>query len=124
MGLLLLTFAFVIGYATFVENDYGDAYLKEYSERVLQTYHQFVVLTQKNMEGRMVESIFHLKNGVFNNGGLVNISKQDLAEFTAMSKESAISVLKVFQEEGFIEMNGKDIKVLSESSLQKIAAHG
>jgi CRP/FNR family transcriptional regulator len=69
-------------------------------------------------------SIFHLKNGVFNNGGLVNISKQDLAEFTAMSKESAISVLKVFQEEGFIEMNGKDIKVLSESSLQKIAAHG
>ena len=38
--------------ATFME-----AYIKEYSVRVLHTYQQFSVLTQKNMEGRMAESI-------------------------------------------------------------------
>ena len=103
---------------------FRDAYLKEYSERVLQTYHQFVVLTQKNMEGRMAESILYLKNHVFNNGGLSFLSKQDFADYTAMSKESANRVLKRFQDEALIEMKGKDLKVLNEPSLQRIAEHG
>ena len=103
---------------------FRDAYLKEYSERVLQTYHQFAVLTQKNMEGRMAESILYLKDKVFQNGALKNISKQDLAEFTAMSKESAIRVLKEFKDEGYVELEGKNIKILKEEALRNIALHG
>lgn len=101
-----------------------EGYLKDYSERVLQTYHQFALLTQKNMEGRLAESILYLKDRVFQNGSIKFISKQDLAEFTAMSRESAIRVLKDFKDEGYIDFQGKIIHVLDVKSLQKIAQNG
>jgi len=103
---------------------FREGFLKGHSERVLQTYHQFAVLTQKNMEGRMAESILYLKDKVFQNGALKNISKQDLAEFTAMSKESAIRVLKEFKDEGYVDLDGKNIKILQEEALRNIALHG
>ena len=103
---------------------FRDAYLKEYSLRVQHTYKQFAVLTQKNMEGRMADSILYLKDEVFHNGSIKNIPKQDLAELTAMTKERAIRVLKEFKDEGHIEVNGKTISILNRKALQQIALRG
>lgn len=101
-----------------------EAYLQKYSERVLRTYQQFAVLTQKNMEGRMAESILYLNNEVFRNGVIKNVSKQDLAELTAMTKESAIRVLKDFKEDGLIEIENHNISVLDQKALEQVAMHG
>ncbi len=101
-----------------------EAYLKGYSERVLHTYQQFAVLTQKNMEGRMAESILYLNNQVFRNGEIKNVSKQDLAELTAMTKESAIRVLKEFKEDGMIEIIDHRISILDQKALEQVALHG
>lgn len=101
-----------------------EAYIKEYSERVLHTYKQFSVLTQKNMEGRMAESILFLNNQVFKNGLIKNVSKQDLAELTAMTKESAIRVLKEFKDDGMIEIIDHNISILDQKALQQVAVHG
>jgi len=100
------------------------AYLKHYSEKIRQTYHQFAVLTQKNMEARMAESILYLKDRILCNGALKEISKQDLAGFTAMSKESAIRVLKDFKDEGYIAIDKQEIHILNAEALRKIAALG
>ncbi len=105
--------------ATFME-----AYIKEYSERVLHTYQQFSVLTQKNMEGRMAESILFLNSQVFQNGVIKNVSKQDLAELTAMTKESAIRVLKEFKDDGMIEIVNHNISILDQKALEQVAVHG
>ena len=105
--------------AKFMEN-----YLKDYSERVLHSYQQFAVLTQKNMEGRMAESILFLNNQVFKNGVIKNVSKQDLAELTAMTKESAIRVLKEFKDDGLIEIVDHEISILNQKALEKVAIHG
>ncbi len=105
--------------ATFME-----AYIKEHSQRVMHTYQQFAVLTQKNMEGRMAESILYLNNQVFRNGVIKNVSKQDLAELTAMTKESAIRVLKEFKEDGLIEIENHNISILDQKALQQVALHG
>ena len=101
-----------------------EAYLKEYSERVLHTYRQFSVLTQKNMEGRMAESILYLNNHIFMNGAIKNVSKQDLAELTAMTKESAIRVLKEFKEDGILEIVDQKIHILNQKALEQVARHG
>lgn len=101
-----------------------EAYLKAYSERILHTYHQFAILTQKNMEGRMAESIIYLKDKVFNNGAIKNVSNQDLAELTAMTKESAIRVLKGFKDDQLIEIVDQTINVLDKKALRKIALYG
>lgn len=105
--------------ATFME-----AYLKEFSSRVLHTYQQFAVLTQKNMEGRMAESILFLNNQVFKNGVIKNVTKQDLAELTAMTKESAIRVLKDFKDDGLIEIVDHNISILDQKALEQVAVHG
>ncbi len=99
-------------------------YLKYHSEKIRQTYYQFTVLTQKNMEARMAEAILYLSNHIFCNDIISGISKQDLADFTAMSKESAIRVLKDFKEEGSIGIEKLDIQLLRPESLQRIAALG
>lgn len=101
-----------------------ESYLRKYSLKVQHTYHQFAVLTQKNMEGRMAEAIIYLQDQVFNNGSIDNIPKQDLAELTAMTKESAIRVLKEFKDDGLIEVNSKSLKVKDKKALQLIARHG
>lgn len=101
-----------------------ESYLKNYSERVLHSYQQFAVLTQKNMEGRMAESILYLNNQVFRNGVISNVTKQDLAELTAMTKESAIRVLKDFKEDGLIEIIDQKISILDQKALEQVALHG
>jgi CRP/FNR family transcriptional regulator len=101
-----------------------EAYIKSHSERVMHTYQQFAVLTQKNMEGRMAESILYLNNQVFRNGVIKNVTKQDLAELTAMTKESAIRVLKEFKEDGIIDIVDHNISILDQKALQQVALHG
>lgn len=105
-------------------NAFMEAYLREFSQRILHTYYQFSALTQKNMEGRMAESILYLKDQIFNNGSIKNISKQDLAELTAMTKESALRVLKEFKDDGLLEVNGSEIRIIDQKAMQKIANYG
>jgi len=101
-----------------------DAFLKEYSERVQQTYRRLIILTQKNMEARMAEAILHLKETQFANGFIENINKLDLAEFTAMSKESAIRVLKEFKDENYIDLEGQNISIKDAQALENISLYG
>jgi CRP/FNR family transcriptional regulator len=101
-----------------------EAFLRYHSDKIRQTYYQFTVLTQKNMEARMAEAILYLSKTVFCNAIIKGISKQDLADFTAMSRESTIRVLKDFKDEGFIDLDRQDIKVIHAESLQKIASLG
>ncbi len=101
-----------------------EAYIKEYSEGVLHTYQQFSILTQKNMEGRMAESLIYLNDYIFGNGLIKNISKQDLAELTAMTRESAIRVLKEFKDDGLLEIVNQTINILDKKALKRIALHG
>ena len=69
----------------------------------------------------MAEAIIYLKDGVFNNGSIRHIPKQDLPELTAMTKEITIRVLKKFKDEGLIDISGKTIEIRDKKALQQIA---
>jgi len=104
--------------------EFMDGYLKERNEKVLHTYEQFSILTQKNIEGRMAESLLYLYDQIFNNQAIEHISKRDLGELTAMTLESVIRVLKVFKDDELIEITDEKIKIKDKKALQKIALHG
>jgi CRP/FNR family transcriptional regulator, polysaccharide utilization system transcription regulator len=104
--------------------EFMSEYLRQHSLRIAHLYNKLTVLTQKNMEGRMADSIIFLEDDIFKNGEIEHVSKHDLAELTAMTKESAIRVLKVFKEEGHIEIDKQRIKILNKKALQQIALHG
>lgn len=104
--------------------EFMDLYLKGFSSRIQHTYNQFSLLTQKNMAGRMATSILYLTDEVFNNGSIKHIPKQDLADYTAMTKESAFRVLKEFKEEGLIDVKKDLIEIKNRKNLEKIALYG
>jgi CRP/FNR family transcriptional regulator, polysaccharide utilization system transcription regulator len=101
--------------------EFHEAFVADCSQRFLHVLNHLVVLTQKNMEGRIAEALLYLKNQVFGQSQIRLISRQDLADLTAMTKESAMRVLKDFKSEGLVEENANEITVLDEKALVRIA---
>ena len=105
-------------------SDFMEAFTQEFAEGIKHTYDQFAVLTQKNMEGRMADSLLYLSEEIYQGDSLEYITKQDLAEITAMTKESAIRVLKQFKDEGLVENGSNKIEILNKAALRQIAQYG
>ena len=100
---------------------FQEEFIKEFSSRYVSTVNHFVILTQKNMEGRIAEAILYLYRHVFDRGAIRHVSKQDLADLTAMTKESALRVMKEFKLEGVVEEDNNEIHLLDEKALTRIA---
>jgi len=99
--------------------------LKHTNEQVIRNYRNFISLTQKQMHGRIADALLHLSQTIFpeESKGFV-ISRQDLADFTAMAKESAIRILKEFSNEKLITLDGKRIIVNQHEALESISEKG
>jgi CRP/FNR family transcriptional regulator len=54
----------------------------------------------------------------------MTISRQDLADLSGMSKESAIRILKEFKNEGILSVDGKTLNILNPQQLRKISETG
>ena len=55
---------------------------------------------------------------------IITISRQDLADLTAMSKENVIRVMKVFKDQGLIRVEGNVVEVLNKKEMLRIGAVG
>lgn len=86
---------------------------------------RFFCLTCKQSYGRLADIILCLSNRVFKTEEFeLPLSRKDLADLSGMGSETVIRMLKSFKEEGLIEMQGKNIKVLKPERLQKISETG
>jgi len=84
-----------------------------------------VGLSQKQMHGRIADALIYLSKEIYNSkvvGG--EISRQDMADYTSMSKDSAIRILKEFERDEIIILDGKRIEILSDERLQEISQRG
>jgi CRP/FNR family transcriptional regulator, polysaccharide utilization system transcription regulator len=87
--------------------DFALNLFKWVNHHTLLNYYKFIELTQKGMHGRIAGALLYLHNEIFNNGHEgIRINRQDLADLTAMSKESAIRILKEFKDENTITVDG------------------
>jgi CRP/FNR family transcriptional regulator, polysaccharide utilization system transcription regulator len=102
-----------------------DEFMKDFSRNVLEVYGRLLVLTQKQMPGRMADTLLYLFNEVFQSSKFIlNLSKEDLADLSGMSKESAIKILRQFQKEKIINLTNNEIELSDPVSLQKISKLG
>lgn len=106
---------------------------RQFAISLIEHYHQMsnhmfntlVNLTQKYMPGRVADTILYLKNDIFReNPFMVPFSRQELAEMSAMTKESFVRILKEFKASKLIKSDGKYIEVLDEESLILISING
>src|ERR1035438_5866346 len=75
-------------------------FMKDFSKSILSVYNRLINLTQKQMPGRMADTLLYLFNEVFNTSTFPRIiSNYDLADLSGMSKDSAVKVLRSFDKD-------------------------
>ncbi len=91
-----------------------------------ETIHgRFFCLVHKQTYGRMADILLCISNRVFKSKEfLMPISRKDLAELTGMNPETVIRILKKFQDDGLIQINGKSIEILDYDRMIKLSEAG
>lgn len=95
------------------------------NERDIRHFEKFISLTQKQMHGKVAEILLYLNKNIYPTKPMyITISRQDMADMAALTKESIIRVLKEFKDAGFIAMQGNELKILNEKVLKNISDNG
>lgn len=87
-----------------------------------------VALSQKHIRGRLAESLMLLANKYgFEHDGTtlkVYISREDIANLSNMTTSNAIRTLSTFANEKLIAIDGRKIKIIDLTRLDRISRHG
>ncbi len=108
-----------------VNQNFADEFLKDFSRDVLTVYNRLIYLTQKQMPGRMADALIYLFDEIFQQKKFpMLLSRFDLADLSAMSRESAVKILRDFQKEGLVRISDHEIELLDEEALRTISRIG
>jgi len=103
-------------------NKFSELVIKHLSLRTIINFDKIVSLTQKQMHGRMADALLYLSENIFERKSFdMVISRQDLADLSAMSKDSAIRILKEFKYEHIISVERNEIKISDINKLKNIS---
>ena len=104
---------------------FAEQFLIHCSGNYLAALDRMVGISQKQMHGRMADALIYLSEDIYESKAIgEEISRQDIAEYTCMSKDSAIRVLKEFERDKIVGLHGRQIKVLDSGRLREIADKG
>lgn len=105
--------------------DFAEEFLKRVSLQAIFNFNQLLSLTQKQMPGRIADVLFYLCENIYGKNPFeLTISRQDLADLSGMSKESAIRILKEFKDEGILSLQGNTMEILNIRQLRQISETG
>ncbi len=105
--------------------DFADEFIRRISLMTIFNFEQFISLTQKQMNGRIADALFYLSDQIYcSNPFKMTITRQDLADLSGMSKESAIRILKEFKDEGILAVDDNHFNILNPQQLKKISETG
>jgi CRP/FNR family transcriptional regulator, polysaccharide utilization system transcription regulator len=105
--------------------DFAEEFITRVSQQAIFNFDQFISLTQKQMHGRIADVLFYLSETIYcANPFEMTISRQDLADLSGMSKESAIRILKEFKDEKILTIKGNTVHILTPKQLRQISETG
>jgi CRP/FNR family transcriptional regulator len=105
--------------------DFSEEFIRRVSIQAIFNFEQLISLTQKQMPGRIADVLFYLSDKIYGQNPFeMTISRQDLADLSGMSKESAIRILKEFKEEGILSVQGNHVEILNLKQLRQISETG
>lgn len=99
--------------------------IKRANLRDINNFRKFEVLTQKQMPGRVADTLLYLYKSIYkSNPYTLTITRQDLADMASITKEGTIRVLKEFKDAGHISLTGNELSILNEKALISISENG
>jgi CRP/FNR family transcriptional regulator, polysaccharide utilization system transcription regulator len=102
-----------------------EAFLHDLSLKHLQLRSRLLSVTIKQSHGRLADVLLYLSERIFlNNNFDIILSRQELADFTGMSKEGTIRILKEFKNDGLIDFQNQNFQILDKKRLTEISVNG
>ncbi|MCX6268621.1 MAG: Crp/Fnr family transcriptional regulator [Bacteroidetes bacterium] len=97
-------------------------FMKDFSRNTLAVYNRLLCLTQKQMPGRMADTLIYLFEEIFESKKFpMYLSRQDISELSGMSKDSAVKILREFQNDKIINLSDAEMELLDPEALQRIS---
>jgi CRP/FNR family transcriptional regulator len=105
--------------------DFAEGFMNYCGTCSTRTFEHLVGITQKQMHGRIADVLIYLAEKIHNKLEFdITLSRQDIAEFSGMSKDSAIRIIKEFENEGIVRASGKNININKMDLLKEISVKG
>lgn len=99
-------------------------FIKHLNTVTIMYYEKMMSLTHKQMHGRIADSLLYLLKIYNSNSFETALSRQDIADLSAMTKESGIRILKEFKDDGIIDYDTNNFHILNEEALKQISKTG
>ena len=91
----------------------------------INALNKLICLTQKQMNGRLADALLYLHDYVYEtNPFQIGISRRELADMTALSKESVSRILRQFKDEKIINLKGSRIEILNMDAVRLMSEVG
>jgi len=108
-----------------MNSEFAEKLLEYCANSYLFTLDRMVGLSQKQMHGRIADALLYLTGKIYKSDIVgPEISRQDMADYTSMTKDSAIRILKEFERDQIINLVGRNIEVIDIPRLQDISSRG
>jgi len=109
-------------------NDFSFNIIQKLAHELAFSNGRMVTLTQKHIRGRLAESLLLLKDkyGVEHDGTTLRVylSREDIANLSNMTTSNAIRTLSTFASEKVIAIDGRKIKILDSTRLERVSKLG
>lgn len=97
---------------------------KAFGKSVALIMNKIICLNQKNIRGRIAESLIYLANFYGSNKYRLSITRKELGEMSAISEENTVRLLTELKHERIIDVDGKNIEIKDIILLKKISELG
>ncbi len=106
-------------------NKFAFGYIEDISKKAIFNFDRFISLTQKQMHGRVADALLYFED-IINQSKHHSfvLNKKDLADLTALSKDSTGRILNSFCESHIIQIVDNTIKILNRERLEQISKMG
>jgi len=95
------------------------------SKSELENFIRCVNRNQKQTIGRVADALIYFSEDIYDNEEFdFPLSRNDLADLICSSRESVSRVLREFDKDRIIQLDGKKIKIINKSLLEQIGKNG
>lgn len=95
------------------------------NEAHINLYNKLKIITHKHMNGRLASTLLYLSDKIYGNDVFeTTLSRQDIADMSSMTKESAIRILKEFKTSGILNCHNNTFEIYNKESLRNILENG
>mgnify|MGYP001093625599 CR=1 FL=1 len=97
---------------------------KAFGKSVALIMKKIICLNQKNIRGRIAESLLSLASFHGSNSFRLPVTRKELGEMSAISEENTVRLLTELKNEGIIRIQGREVTIVDTALLNKISDLG